>query len=129
MAFYLSGHAEETQSSPQAPGNPTSFATQDKSAPIAIVGMSLRGPADATSVENLWKMISENREGWSKIPKNRWNNEAFYHPNSARNGTVSLPGGFDLGFLNYNNYYDRTMWRQDSSYPRISPISMLHFLA
>ena len=64
----------------------------DKSMPIAVVGMSFRGPKDATSVENLWKMISERREGWSKIPKERWNNEAFYHPDNTRHGTVRIPG-------------------------------------
>ena len=60
----------------------------DKSMPIAVVGMSFRGPKDATNIENLWKMISEKREGWSKIPKERWNNEAFYHPDNTRHGTV-----------------------------------------
>jgi hypothetical protein len=65
-------------------------AIKDKSMPIAVVGMSFRGPADATSVENLWKMIIEGREGWSKIPKDRWNNDAFYHPDNTRHGTVSI---------------------------------------
>ncbi len=102
MAPYLDGRAEDTQSFQQVPENPTSFTPQDKSTPIAIVGMGLRGPADATSVENLWKMISESREGRSEIPKERWNNEAFYHPNSARSGTVSLPLGLGLSVLNLN---------------------------
>lgn len=57
--------------------------------PIAVVGMSFRGPADATNVENLWKMIVEGREGHSKIPQARWNNDAFYHPDNTRHGTVS----------------------------------------
>lgn len=62
---------------------------EDKTMPIAVVGMSFRGPSDATSVENLWKMICERREGWSEIPKERWNNDAFYHPDNTRHGTVS----------------------------------------
>lgn len=57
--------------------------------PIAIVGIGFRGPGDATNVENLWKMISEKRESWSKIPKDRWNHDAFYHPDPNRHGTVS----------------------------------------
>jgi acyl transferase domain-containing protein len=56
--------------------------------PIAIVGMGFRGPGDATNVENLWKMMSEGRESWSKIPKEKWNHEAFYHPDANRHGTV-----------------------------------------
>ena len=64
--------------------------SQDKSMPIAIIGMGFRGPADATTVDRLWKMILEGREGWSEIPKSRWNNSAFYHPDNSRHGTVRL---------------------------------------
>lgn len=63
--------------------------SKDNNMPIAVVGMSFRGPADATSVEGLWRMIAEGREGWSKVPKERWNNDGFYHPDNARHGTVS----------------------------------------
>jgi Beta-ketoacyl synthase, N-terminal domain len=62
----------------------------DKSLAIAVVGMSFRGPGDATSVENLWNMISERREAWSKVPKEKWNHDAFYHPDNKRHGTVSI---------------------------------------
>lgn len=64
-------------------------AMEDKSMPVAIVGMSFRGPGDATTVENLWKMLSEARESRTSIPKEKWNNEAFYHPDYKRHGTVS----------------------------------------
>jgi acyl transferase domain-containing protein len=57
--------------------------------PIAVVGMSFRGPGDATSVENLLKMVVEGRESRAKIPKSKWNHEAFYHPDPSRYGTVS----------------------------------------
>ncbi len=91
MAPYinLNGGTESTKSHDIEREIASNTLKEDKSMPIAIVGMGFRGPADATSVESLWKMISEGREGRSEIPKDRWNNEAFYHPNSARNGTVS----------------------------------------
>ena len=57
--------------------------------PIAVTGMAFRGPGDATSVEKLWNMVSEKREAWSLVPKQKWNNEAFYHPDANRNGTVN----------------------------------------
>lgn len=60
--------------------------------PIAVIGMSFKGPGDATSVEKLWEMISEGRESWTRIPKEKWNHEAFYHPDSNRHGTVSQVG-------------------------------------
>ncbi|KAH8799346.1 putative polyketide synthase [Xylogone sp. PMI_703] len=80
--------------------------------PIAVVGMSMRGPADATSVEGLWKLVSEAREGRSKIPEERWNNDAFYHPDFNRNGTHNVDAGhfmtedlsrFDAPFFNMTN--------------------------
>lgn len=71
-------------------GDDLSILAADASMPIAVVGMGFRGPGDATNVENLWKMITEQREGWKPTPKERWNNKAFYHPDHARHGTVSL---------------------------------------
>lgn len=62
----------------------------DASMPIAVVGIGFRGPGDADNVEKLGKMIAEGRESRVPIPKERWNHDAFYHPNPSRNGTVSL---------------------------------------
>ena len=56
--------------------------------PIAVVGIGFRGPGDATNVENFWNMILQAREAWSLVPKEKWNNSAFYHPDANRNGTV-----------------------------------------
>ena len=61
---------------------------RDETMPIAVVGIGFRGPGEATNVENFWKMILEAREAWSPVPKEKWNNETFYHPDANRNGTV-----------------------------------------
>ena len=58
-------------------------------APIAIIGMSCRLPGGASDIEKLWKLVSEGRSAWSKIPESRFNVDAFYHPNSDRTDTVS----------------------------------------
>ena len=58
--------------------------------PIAIIGMSCRFPGDCTNPEKLWSMISEGRSGWSSIPSDRFDQEAFYHPNSDMTGAVRL---------------------------------------
>lgn len=71
-------------------GEALSILAADACMPIAIVGMGFRGPGDATDVESLWKMIIEKREGWKSIPKERWDNKAFYHPDHARHGAVRL---------------------------------------
>ncbi|KAL9616313.1 MAG: hypothetical protein Q9160_008808 [Pyrenula sp. 1 TL-2023] len=55
--------------------------------PIAIIGMAFRGPGDATNIERFCEIISEGREAWNPVPKAKWNNEAFYHPDPSRNGT------------------------------------------
>lgn len=61
----------------------------EKVMPIAVVGLGFRGPGDATDVESLYRMILEAREAWSPVPKSKWNNDAFYHPEANHNGTVS----------------------------------------
>ncbi|KUI54273.1 Lovastatin diketide synthase LovF [Cytospora mali] len=63
--------------------------TSDGVMPIAVVGMGFRGPGDTSDLDGLWKTIEEKREAWSPVPKDRWNHEAFYHPDSNRNGTAS----------------------------------------
>ncbi|KAJ5021191.1 hypothetical protein J3E71DRAFT_186571 [Bipolaris maydis] len=82
---------------------------EDGSMPIAIVGMSFRGPGSANNIENLFKMICEKRESRTAIPKSRWNNKAFYHPNFQRHGSHNVEYGhffhddiskFDAPFFN-----------------------------
>jgi hypothetical protein len=64
--------------------------------PIAIVGMSCRFPGDATSPEKLWKLCVNAKSAWSEIPADRWNKEAFHHPDGGRTGTVSVIKSFDI---------------------------------
>ena len=59
-------------------------------APIAIVGMSCRFPGEATSPEKLWQLCADAKSAWSEIPPQRWNRDAFYHPDGGRIGTVSI---------------------------------------
>lgn len=65
-----------------------SILQQDKSMPIAIVGMSCRFPGDATNPDKLWKLVAEKQAAWSEIPKDRMNVDAFYHPDAERAGNV-----------------------------------------
>lgn len=61
--------------------------------PIAIVGLATRFSKDAATTEDLWQMLLEARSTWSSIPKERFNSDAFYHPDPEHGGTVSLSGG------------------------------------
>jgi acyl transferase domain-containing protein len=57
--------------------------------PIAIVGLATRFPQQATTTESLWELLLQARSTWSSIPKERFNAEAFYHPDPEHGGTVS----------------------------------------
>lgn len=100
---------ESFPSSSLSSGASSAAVSHNGSMPIAVVGMSFRGPGEATTVENLWKMICDKREGWGPIPKEKWNNDAFYHPDNKRHGTMNVKGGhffkedlavFDAPFFN-----------------------------
>ena len=64
-------------------------ATMDQSMPIAIVGMGCRLPGSATSPEKLWDMLIGKESARSETPSDRFNIDAFNHPDNNRNGTVS----------------------------------------
>jgi acyl transferase domain-containing protein len=76
--------------------------------PIAIVGMSFRGPGEAHDIEAFWEMIHDGRSAWSKVPAERWNADAFYHPdvdavesNNTKSGYFVKQdvAEFDAGFF------------------------------
>ncbi|KXJ86344.1 hypothetical protein Micbo1qcDRAFT_209040 [Microdochium bolleyi] len=64
--------------------------------PIAIVGMGCRLPGSVSSPEDLWQLLSEGRDGWSKVPADRWNAEAFYHPDGESIQAYNAKGGYFL---------------------------------
>ncbi|KAF4951266.1 hypothetical protein FSARC_12965 [Fusarium sarcochroum] len=74
-------------SRPSQPGAPV---------PIAIVGMGCRLPGGADDPESLWKLVSEGRSAWSKVPADRWNEESFYHPGTSVHEAVNHRGGHFL---------------------------------
>ncbi|CAI7640288.1 unnamed protein product [Penicillium glandicola] len=64
--------------------------------PIAIVGLATRFPQQATTAEGLWELLLEGRSTWSSIPKERFNSDAFYHPDPEHGGTFHVQGGHYL---------------------------------
>ncbi|KAI0867788.1 polyketide synthase [Hypoxylon argillaceum] len=62
--------------------------------PIAIVGLSCRLPGGANDLKSLWGILGNGREAWSPVPPDRFNETAFFHPNSNDpNGTNNHRGG------------------------------------
>ncbi|KAK1908588.1 Highly reducing polyketide synthase alt5 [Pyrenophora teres f. teres] len=58
------------------------------SKPIAIIGIAFRGPGDARDPEAFYRMLVEGRSARTEIPKDRYNVDAFYHPDSDRLGSI-----------------------------------------
>lgn len=61
--------------------------------PLAIVGLAFEFAQDATSTDGFWKMVSEGRNASTEFPSDRFNIDAFYHPDDDRPSTIPLRGG------------------------------------
>lgn len=80
----------------------------ERSSAIAIIGMGCRYPGGANSPDELWDLVASSRDTWSDVPQDRYNAEAFYHPDPEAPEAVSQNGGhflnqalaaFDPGFF------------------------------
>ncbi|EXA46383.1 hypothetical protein FOVG_07101 [Fusarium oxysporum f. sp. pisi HDV247] len=63
--------------------------------PIAIIGVGCRLPGGANSLEKLWELLSEGRNGQTEIPKDRWNADSWFdaYPD-AKQSMVTKHGYF-----------------------------------
>ncbi|CAO1600411.1 hypothetical protein XANCAGTX0491_004101 [Xanthoria calcicola] len=84
---------------------PSSTAEDD---PAVIVGLACRVPG-AQNPSELWDLINEQKDVQRKIPEDRFNVDAFYHPEGTNKGTTNAKygyfldqdiGAFDAGFFN-----------------------------
>lgn len=58
---------------------------------IAIVGLSIRFPDEATSLDSFWDMLIHARCASREFPPDRMNIDAFHHHNGETSGSVSWP--------------------------------------
>ncbi|EGX89765.1 polyketide synthase, putative [Cordyceps militaris CM01] len=73
-------------------GMEKSSAVQD---PSVIVGAACRVPG-ATNLHELWDLLDSKRDVQRKMPSNRYNADAFYHPDGANKGTSNATLGYYL---------------------------------
>ncbi|KAL4862401.1 hypothetical protein BDV12DRAFT_207226 [Aspergillus spectabilis] len=93
----------------KGPAEPDSDATVENTLePIAVIGMAVKFPQDASDVEGFWQMLLKGKSAMTDIPKNRFNLDGYYHPTKAHFGTTTVRGGnfvkddldnFDAGFF------------------------------
>ena len=82
-----SSHSDEHTSVTSAPSSHGDEAGRLDD-PTAIVGLACRVPG-AQNSSKLWENIVEQKDLQKKIPADRFNVDAFYHPNGANKSTVS----------------------------------------
>ncbi|KAI9154916.1 Squalestatin tetraketide synthase [Paramyrothecium foliicola] len=76
--------------------------------PIAIIGMSFKFPGGAETGDSFWQMLAQKKCAATEYPKDRFNIDAFWHPDSKRQGIINAREGhflssdiknFDAGFF------------------------------
>ncbi|KAF5020446.1 hypothetical protein F66182_7525 [Fusarium sp. NRRL 66182] len=58
--------------------------------PIAIIGLDLKFPGDATDVNGFWDMLVAGRSALTDIPDERFKVSSFYHPDPERAGSLNV---------------------------------------
>lgn len=62
--------------------------------PIAVIGYAYRAPGVGRT--QLWEFLAEARSAFSSVPSDRFQQDAFYHPDSEKGGCISSKGGYFL---------------------------------
>ena len=76
--------------------HPMAFTTDQSSGDIAVIGIGCRFPGDAKSPKEFFDTLLNKRTGWSEVPKDRFNIDAFWHPSNERHGSIVCRGGHFL---------------------------------
>jgi acyl transferase domain-containing protein/SAM-dependent methyltransferase/acyl carrier protein len=71
--------------------------------PLAIVGMACRFPGDADTPEAYWDLLRAGRDAIREVPKDRWDNDAFFDPDPDAPGRIATRFG---GFLSNIDRFD-----------------------
>ncbi|KAF4995617.1 hypothetical protein FGRMN_5008 [Fusarium graminum] len=58
--------------------------------PIAVIGLDLKFPGDATDADGFWDMLVSGRSALSDIPDERFKVSSFYHPDPERAGSLNV---------------------------------------
>jgi acyl transferase domain-containing protein/acyl-CoA synthetase (AMP-forming)/AMP-acid ligase II/acyl carrier protein len=90
LSRHLAGEPPDTRPAP-------SPAARVEREPIAIVGIGCRLPG-AEDPDAFWRMLRDGGDAITEVPADRWDRDAFYHPEPATPGRMNTRwGGFIPG--------------------------------
>ncbi|KAJ5624593.1 hypothetical protein N7510_000902 [Penicillium lagena] len=72
--------------------------------PIAIVGAGCRFSGESNRPSKLWELLRSPRPVATPIPKDRFNLEAFYHPEGAHHGSTNVLESYFLSDQNIKHF-------------------------
>ncbi|KAL5011555.1 hypothetical protein ScPMuIL_010106 [Solemya velum] len=78
----------------------------DEDEAIAIVGVGCRYPG-AGNLQEFWRVLHNGEDHVNEIPKERWNNAAFFDENTDAIGKTYVK---KCGFIDDINGFDNTLW-------------------
>ncbi|KXX77494.1 Nonribosomal peptide synthetase 14 [Madurella mycetomatis] len=64
--------------------------------PIALIGSACRFPGGCNTPSKLWELLRKPRDLLKKVPKNRFDIDAFYHPDATHHGTTDVQHSYFL---------------------------------
>ncbi|KAF1949749.1 beta-ketoacyl synthase domain-containing protein [Byssothecium circinans] len=64
--------------------------------PIAVIGSACRFPGGLTTPSKLWTFLSKPHDLQSQVPKDRFNIDAFHHPDGSHHGRTNARHGYFL---------------------------------
>lgn len=70
--------------------------------PIAVIGLDAKLPGDGDSLKQFFDFLIAGRSAKKPVPKDRYNADAFWHPDNHRDGVVR-----QTTFLLPTHYEDR----------------------
>ncbi|KAK7716313.1 putative PKS/NRPS-like protein biosynthetic cluster [Diaporthe eres] len=69
---------------------------QETAEPIAIIGTACRFSGSLNSPSKLWEFLRKPKDVLTKIPQERFNVDAYYHPNGLHHGTSNVTESYLL---------------------------------
>ncbi|KAJ0164863.1 Lovastatin nonaketide synthase, partial [Colletotrichum tanaceti] len=64
--------------------------------PIAVIGSACRFPGDLNTPSKLWSFLTKPHDLQSEVPKDRFNIDAFHHPDGSHHGRTNARHGYFL---------------------------------